>query len=86
MSLADERAGLGHDPDQRLPSCCIRSPWRLGHDTMRHVGQDGFRQPAHATSSNRRPSDYESDDPRRPGRLQTDLGCSRWMRRRSRRL
>jgi hypothetical protein len=21
MSLADERAGLGHDPDQRLPSC-----------------------------------------------------------------
>jgi len=33
MSLADERADLGHNPDQRLPSCCIRSPWRLGHDT-----------------------------------------------------
>ena len=30
MSLADERAGLGHDPDQQLPSCCTRSPWRPG--------------------------------------------------------
>jgi hypothetical protein len=38
------------------------------------------------SDSNRRPSDYESDSPRRPGRLQTDLGCSGWMLRRSRRL
>jgi hypothetical protein len=29
---------------------------------------------------------YESDAPRRPGRLQTDRACSRWMPRRSRRL
>jgi Polyketide cyclase / dehydrase and lipid transport len=36
--------------------------------------------------SNPRPSDYESDAPRRPGRLQTDLACSRWMPRRSKRL
>jgi hypothetical protein len=37
MSLADERAGLGHNPDQRLPSCCIRSPRRLGttHESRR---------------------------------------------------
>jgi hypothetical protein len=33
MTLAGERAGLGDNPDQRLPSCCIRLPWRLGHDT-----------------------------------------------------
>jgi hypothetical protein len=31
-----------------------------------------------------RPSDYESDVRRRPGRLQTDRACSRWMPRRSR--
>jgi hypothetical protein len=37
MSLADERAGLGRNPDQRLPSCCLRSPWRLGttHESRR---------------------------------------------------
>ncbi len=68
MRLADERAGL-RTPDQQLPSCGIRSSWRLGHDTMSHLGQDGFRQPAHATSSDRRPSDYETDARRRPGRL-----------------
>ena len=33
-----------------------------------------------------RPSDYETDARRRPGRLQTDRACSRWMARRSRRL
>src|SRR4030095_14308305 len=33
-----------------------------------------------------RPSDYETDARRRSGRLQTDLACSRWMARRSRRL
>jgi hypothetical protein len=33
-----------------------------------------------------RPSDYESDVRRRSGWLQTDLGCSGWMRFRSRRL
>jgi hypothetical protein len=33
-----------------------------------------------------RPSDYESDAPRRSGRLQTDRACSRWMPRRSRQL
>src|SRR5215207_4173428 len=34
--------------------------------------------------SNPRPSEYETDARRRPGRLQTDRGCSRWMLRRSR--
>jgi hypothetical protein len=33
-----------------------------------------------------RPSDYETDARRRTRRLQTDLACSRWMPRRSRRL
>jgi hypothetical protein len=33
-----------------------------------------------------RPFDYETDARRRPGLHQTDLGCSRWMPRRSRRL
>src|SRR5512132_3954882 len=37
-----------------------------------------------ASHQNRRPSDYESDAPRRPGRLQADLACSRWVPRRSR--
>jgi hypothetical protein len=36
--------------------------------------------------SNPRPSDYETDARRRPGRLQTDRACSRWMPRRSRRI
>jgi hypothetical protein len=37
MRLADEPAGLGHNPDQQLPSCGIRSPWRLGttHESHR---------------------------------------------------
>jgi hypothetical protein len=34
----------------------------------------------------RRPSDYEPDARRRPRGIQTDLACSRWMARRSRRL
>src|SRR5215218_4065934 len=38
------------------------------------------------SDSNRRPSDYESDAPRRPGWLQTDGACSRWMCYRSRRI
>ena len=38
------------------------------------------------SDSNRRPSDYETDARRRPGRLQTDRACSRWTSRRSRRL
>jgi hypothetical protein len=38
------------------------------------------------SDSNRRPSDYETDARRRSGRLQTDLACSRWMPRRSRRI
>ena len=36
--------------------------------------------------SNPRPSDYETDARRRPGRRQTDRACSRWLRCRSRRL
>jgi hypothetical protein len=72
MSLADERAGLGHNPDQQLPS-----PWKAGARHMSHVGQDGFRQPAHATSSNRRPSDYESKSLRPAGAALTRSGCSR---------
>ena len=35
---------------------------------------------------NRRPSDYETDARRRPGRLRMDLACSRCLPRRSRRL
>ena len=46
------------------------------HDTMSHVGQDGFRQPAPATSSNRRPSDYESDRNLPTGPAQHHPGCS----------
>jgi len=37
-----------------------------------------------AIGFDRRPSDYELDAPHRPGRLQTDLACSRWMPCRSR--
>src|SRR5215207_8610678 len=36
--------------------------------------------------SNRRSSDYEPDARRRPGRIWSDLACSRWAPRRSRRL
>jgi hypothetical protein len=40
---------------------------------------------AQRSDPNPRPSDSESDARRRPGRLPTDLACSRWMARRPRR-
>jgi hypothetical protein len=38
------------------------------------------------SNSGRRPSDYETDARRRPRRHQTDLACSGWVARRSRRI
>jgi hypothetical protein len=75
-------------PGRRHPGLGGRPP-TAGHRPARGVATSRNESPEcrehePRSDSNRRPSDYESDARRRPGRLQTDLACSRWMPRRSR--
>jgi hypothetical protein len=85
--IEDERAA--RMATAQVHTCRTVAP---GHPGMLGPRQHGSRRPgrrghsAHATTSNRRPSDYEPDARRRPGRHQTDLACSRWIPRRSRRI
>jgi hypothetical protein len=63
----------------QVHTCRAVAPGRLGtlrHDSMDHVDQDAVVHAVHATSSNRRPADYESVPTPPPGPVQTYPGCS----------
>jgi hypothetical protein len=69
------------------PSSTIAAAVGHEHSTRIQPGTSGRASLLEAEVGwNRRPSDYESDAPRRSGRLQTDRACSGWMPCRSRRL
>ena len=75
------------DPDGvalELTARCARPSRNRGHHRIE--GHTGHRCPMMRRFSGaelERPSDYETDARRRPGRRQTDLACSGWMLRRS---
>ena len=76
---------VGHPPCNGLPDYGDRARVPAS-DRRDRTNRSELRSWNAWSGSNRRSSDYEPDARRRPGRIWSDLACSRWALRRSRRL
>src|SRR5512132_81030 len=74
-------AGYGASSSLRMRSCCLG--WESEANIQASTWDDGWSPRRGFEPST---SDYETDARRRPGWLQTDRACLRWLPRRSRRL